>query len=188
MNQFHIPMQQFSMGKEGWSVGDNLKKVWRKHESLKNFVSFQYVGSGTNMQWVCAVQTEEDTAKHPSVPRYFNGLLTGVNLEMMERPELLEPPIVAGEWEVTTVTCLLNPNKTERKVKVMSMVAFAQHVQEVQRVPYEFWEILRGLFGQETMGLCTTHRIHVRTPGANRKVTRTCGGKSPDPNVHWQSR
>ena len=96
MNQFHILMKQSSTGKEGWAVGDNLKKVWRKHESLKNFVSFQYVGSGTNMQWVYAVQTEEDAAKHPSVPRYFNGLLTEVNLEMMERPELLEPPIVEG--------------------------------------------------------------------------------------------
>ena len=131
MNQFCIPTKPLSMGKEGWAVGENLKKVWRKHESLKNFVSFQYVGSDTNMQWVYAVQTEEDAAKHPSVPRYFNGLFTGENLEMMECPELLKPPIVAGEWEVTTVTCLLNPNKTEWKVKVMSMVAFAQHVQEV---------------------------------------------------------
>ena len=57
---------------------------------------------------------------------------------MMERPELLEPRIVAEEWEETTVTCFLHPNKTERKVKVMSLVALAKHVQEVQRVPFEF--------------------------------------------------
>ena len=43
------------MGKEGWRVGENLKKVWRKYEFLKNFVSFQYMGSGTNMQWVYCV-------------------------------------------------------------------------------------------------------------------------------------
>ena len=62
-------------------------------------------------------------------------MITGVNLEMMERPELLEPPVVAGEWEETTVTCLLNPKKTVRKVKIMSLVQFAKHVKQVQRVP-----------------------------------------------------
>ena len=117
------------MSKEGWTVGKNLKKVWRKYEFLKNFVSFQYMGSGTNMQWVYCVSTEADKAKHPIVPMYFNGVLTAVNLEMMECPELLEPPIVAGKWEETTVTCFLHPNKTERQVKIMSLVAFARHVQ-----------------------------------------------------------
>ena len=73
MNHFHIAMKQSSMGKEGWAVGDNLKKVWRKYESLKNFVSFQYMGSGTNMQWVYCVSTEADAAKHPIVSQYFNG-------------------------------------------------------------------------------------------------------------------
>ena len=57
------------------------------------------------------VQTEEDAAKHAEVPQYFNVLITGVNLEMMERPELLEPRIVAEDWEETTVTCFLHPNK-----------------------------------------------------------------------------
>ena len=84
------------MGKEGWTVGENLKKVWGKFESFKKFVSFQYMGSGTNMQWVYCVQTEADAAKRERVPQYFNGLITGVNLEMMERPKLLEPPILAG--------------------------------------------------------------------------------------------
>ena len=179
MNHFHIAMKQSSMGKEGWTVGENLKKVWRKYECLKNFVSFQYMGSGTNMQWVYCVSTEADAAKHPSVPQYFNGVITGVNLEMMERPELLEPPIVAGKWEETTVTIFLNPHKTERKVKIMSLVAFARHVQEVQRVPYEFWEILRGVIGAGTDGF-VYNPPQVRTP-ANQKVTRTRGGKSPHP-------
>ena len=85
------------------------------------------------MQWVYCVQAEEDKAEHAEVPQYIMGWITGVNLEMMERPELLEPPVVAGKWEETTVTCLLNPNKTVRKVKIMSLVAFAKHV---QRVPY----------------------------------------------------
>ena len=71
---------------------------------------------------------------------------------MMEHPELLEPPVVAGEWEETTVTCLLNPNKTVRKVKILSMVQFAKHVQQVQHVLYEYWEILRGVIAAGTDG------------------------------------
>ena len=167
------------MGKEGWAVGEKLRKVWRKHKSLQDFVSFQCMGYGTNMQWVYCVQTEEDAAKPAEVPQYFNGLITGVNLEMMERPELLEPPIVAGKWEETTVTCFLNPNKTERKVGIMSLAAFARHVQVVQRVLYEFWEILRGVIRAGTDGF-VYNPPHVRTP-ANRKVTHSRGGKSPRP-------
>jgi len=87
---------------------------------------------------VSVLRSDRDRAKHPAVPPYFNGLITGVNLEMMERPELLDPPVLAGQWEETTVTCMLNPNKTVRKVKIMSMVQFAKHVQQVQRVPFEF--------------------------------------------------
>ena len=53
---------------------------------------------------------------------------------------------------------MLNPNKTVRKVKIMSMVQFAKHVQQVQCVPFEFWEILRGVIGAGTdMGLCPSH-------------------------------
>ena len=48
------------------------------------------------------------------------------------------------------MTCFLHPKKTERKV--MSLVAFAKHVQEVQRVRYEYWEILRGVIGVGTDG------------------------------------
>ena len=172
MNQFYLDIKPSSMGTEGWAVGDKLKKVWRKHQFLQEFVVFQYMGYGTNMQWVYCVQTEEDRAIHPAVPPYFNGLITGVNLEMMERPELLDPPVLAGQWEETTVTCMLNPNKTVRKVKIMSMVQFAKHVQQVQRVPFEFWEILRGVIGAGTDGF-VYHPPHVRTTPANRKVTRT---------------
>jgi len=129
-----------------------LKKVWRKHQFLQDFVVFQYMGYGTNMQWVYCVQTDEDRALHPAAPNYFNGVITGVNLEMMERPELLEPPVVAEQWEETTVTCKLNPHKTVRKLKIMSMVQFAKHVQNVQHVPFEFWEILRGVIGAGTDG------------------------------------
>ena len=110
---------------------------------MQDFVVFQYMGQGTNMQWVFAVQTDEDRAVHPAVPIYFNGLITAVNLEMMhtERPELLDPPVIAEQWEETTVTCRMNPHKTVRQLKIMSMVQFARHVQQVQHVPYEYWEI-----------------------------------------------
>ena len=69
---------------------------------MQDFVSFQYMGYGTNMQWVYCVQTEEGKLLHAEVPQYFTGVIFGVNLEMMERPELLEPPVVAGEWEETS--------------------------------------------------------------------------------------
>ena len=88
-----------------------MKKVWRKHRFMQDFVTFQYMGQGTNMQWVYAVQTEEDRAVHPAVPNSFNGLISAVNLEMMERPELLDPPVVAEKWEETTVTCRMTPTE-----------------------------------------------------------------------------
>ena len=96
------------MGTEGWAVGDKLKKVWRKHQFLQDFVVFQYMGYGTNMQWVYAIQTDEDRAVHPAVPNYFKGLIPAVNLEMMERPELLDPPVIAEQWEEMTVTCKMH--------------------------------------------------------------------------------
>ena len=55
------------MGTEGWAIGEKLRKVWRKHKSLQDFVSFQYMGYGTNMQWVYCVQTEEDKLLHAKV-------------------------------------------------------------------------------------------------------------------------
>ena len=101
------------MGKEAWAVGENLRKVGRKHNSLKGFVCFQYMGSGSNMQWVYVVQAKADAQKIDTVPIYWNGILDGINLEMMERPKLLEPPVVAEQWEVTTVTCLLDRKEAE---------------------------------------------------------------------------
>ena len=144
MNYFSVAMKPYTIGREVYALGLELRKVWRHHALLNKFVTFQYMGSGTNMRWVYCVSTEADKAKHPIVPMYFNGVITAVNLEMMERPELLEPPIVAGKWEETKATCFLHPKKMERQVKMMSLVAFARHVQEVQRVQYKFWEILRG--------------------------------------------
>ena len=163
MNQFYINIKPSSMGTEGWAIGEKLRKVWRKHKSLQDFVPFQYMGSGTNMQWVYCVQAEEDKAEHTAVPQYANGWITGVNLEMMERPELLEPPVVAGEWEETKVTCFLNPNKTVRKVKILSMVQFAKHVQQAQHVLYEYWEILRDVIRAGRDGF-VYNPPHVRTP------------------------
>ena len=148
MNQFYLHLKPSSLGTEEWAVGDKLK-VWRKHQFMQDFVVFQYMGQGTNMQWVYAIQTDEDRAVHPAVPKYFNGLITAVNLEMMERPELLDPPVIAEQWEETTVTCKCHPNKTVRQVKIMTMVQFARHV---QHVPYEYWEILRGVIGAGTDG------------------------------------
>ena len=183
MNQFYLHLKPSSMGTEGWAVGEKLKKVWRKHQFLQEFVIFQYMGYGTNMQWVYCVQTDEDRALHPAVPNYFNGVITGVNLEMMERPELLEPPVLAEQWEETTVTCKLNPHKTVRKLKIMSMVQFAKHVQNVQHVPFEFWEILRGVIGAGTDGF-VYRPPHVRTTTpapASRKVIRGRGGHGKSP-------
>ena len=180
----YLHLKPSSLGTEEWAVGDKLKKVWRKHQFLQDLVVFQYMGYGTNMQWVYAIQTDEDRAVHPAVPNYFNGLITAVNLEMMERPELLDPPVIAEQWEETTVTCKMNPHKTVRQLKIMSMVQFAKHVQQVQHVPYEFWEILRGVIGAGTDGF-VYRPPHVRTPTpirapASRRNMRGRGhGKSP---------
>jgi hypothetical protein len=59
------------------------------------------------------------------------------------------------------------------------MVQFAKHVQQVQHVSYEYWEILRDVIGAGRDGF-VYNPPHVRTPTpANRKVTRSRGGKSP---------
>ena len=57
-------------------------------------------------------------------------------------------------------------------------VQFAKHVQQVQLVPYEYWEILREVIGAGTDGF-VYNPPHVRSTPANRKVTRSRGGKSP---------
>ena len=142
---------------------------------MQDFVVFQYMGYGTNIQWVYTIQTDEDRAVHPAVPNYFNGVITTV--------KTIEPPVLAEQWEETTVTCKLNPHKTVRKLKIMSMLQFAKHVQNVQHVPFEFWEILRGVIGAGTDGF-VYRPPHVRTTTpapASRKVIRGRGGHGKSP-------
>ena len=67
MNKFYLHLKPSSLGTEEWAVGEKLKKVWRKHQFMQDFVVFKYMGQGTNMQWVYAVQTDEDRAVHPAV-------------------------------------------------------------------------------------------------------------------------
>ena len=81
------------MGKEAWRLGQKLRNMWKKHKFLQEFVTFQFMGGGMNVQWVFAVQTEDDAVKFSSGPNYWMGVLHAVNLEMIERPELLEPPV-----------------------------------------------------------------------------------------------
>ena len=90
------------MGREAYAVGLELRKVW-KHTFLKKLVSFQYTGSGPNVQWVFVVQADEDKGNFESVPPHFQSILNAVNLEMIERPALLDPPVKADGWERTTV-------------------------------------------------------------------------------------
>ena len=83
------------------------------------------------------MQTKEDAAKFSSVLSHWTGILNAVNLEMIKRPQLMDPPIQDEEWEVTKKPCLMHLNQTERKLKLMSLGEFALHVQEVQRVSYQ---------------------------------------------------
>ena len=62
---------------------------------LQKMVTFQYMGSGTNVQWVFVVQDEEDATSFDCVPTHFATILNTVNLEMIERPALLDPPVKA---------------------------------------------------------------------------------------------
>ena len=85
----------------------------------------------------------------------------------------------AEKWEAMTVTCCVG--STHKKLKIMSFRAFALHMQEVQSVPYEFWEILRSVIGAGVDGF-VYHPALVSTPtraAGNRKVTTSRGGKSP---------
>ena len=95
MNQFSLPMKPSTMGKEAYSVGLKLRKVWNQHIFLKKKLTFKYVGSGTNVQWVFVVQDEEDARSFDCVPTHFATILKAVNLEMIERPALLDPPVLA---------------------------------------------------------------------------------------------
>ena len=91
---------------------------------MQDFVAFQYMGQGTNMQWVYAVQTDEDRAVHPAVPPYFNGLITAVNLEMMVHPELLDPPVIAEQWR--------SPKKKDTFMYLFSLI-YSLYPQEYRR-------------------------------------------------------
>ena len=66
---------------------------------------------------------KEDAQKFDKVPNDWHCILNAVNLEMIEHPEFLDPPVVAKGWQFMMVTCFLNPNKTERKLKLMSLIA-----------------------------------------------------------------
>ena len=145
MNHFTVPMKPSTMGREAYAVGLELRKVWKQHAFLKKLIAFNYTGSGTNVQWVFVVQADEEKGNFDSVPSNFPSILNAVNLEMIERPALLDPPVTANDWEKTTVKCRVQG--ADRKLVVMSFPAFAHHVQEVQNVPYQFWEIVRGVIG-----------------------------------------
>ena len=81
------------MGKEAYALGLELKKVWKQHAFLKQQVVFSYTGCGTNVQWVFIVQADEEKGNFESVPSNFSAILNAVNLEMIERPQLLDPPV-----------------------------------------------------------------------------------------------
>ena len=136
----------------------------------------KYTGSGTNEQWVFVVQAEEDKGNFDSVPPTFSAILNAVNLEMIERPEQLDPPVTAEQWEKTTVSCRVQG--ADRKLVVMSFPAYAQHLLEVQNVPYHYWELVRGVIGAGIDGF-VYHPPHVRTPARTKSTNRRGSGKSP---------
>ena len=142
MNHFTLAMKPSKMGKEAYALGLELKKVWKQHAFLKQQVVFSYTGCGTNVQWVFIVQADEEKGNFDSVPSNFSAILNAVNLEMIERPHLLDPPVTADNWEKTTVCCRVQG--ADRKLVVMSFPAYAQHVLAVQHVPCQYWELVRG--------------------------------------------
>ena len=68
-------------------------------------MTFQCIGSGTNVQWVFVVQDEEDATSFDCLPTHFASILNAVNLEMIERPALFDPTVMAEQWEATKVKC-----------------------------------------------------------------------------------
>ena len=107
MNQFSVPMKPSTMGREAYSVGLELRKVWRQHAFLKKMVTFQHMGFGTNVYWVFMAKYEEDARTFNCVPTHFATILNAVNLEMTERPALFNPPVKAEQWEMMKVQCRL---------------------------------------------------------------------------------
>ena len=81
------------------------------------------------MQWVFVVQGDKEKGNFESVPSNFPSILNAVNLEMIKRPELLDPPVKANQWERTTVKGRVHG--ADRQLLVMSFPAFAHDVQEV---------------------------------------------------------
>jgi hypothetical protein len=96
---------------------------------------------------------------------------------MIERPEQLDPPVTAEQWEKTTVSCRVQG--ADRKLVVMSFPAYAQHLLEVQNVPYHYWELVRGVIGAGIDGFVYHHPPLVRTPARTKSTNRRRSGKSP---------
>ena len=117
------------MGKEAYSVGLKVEESMEPARFPEEG-DFLVHGSGSNVQWVFVVQDEEDAITFDCFPTRFATILNAVNLEMIERPALLDPSVLAEQWEVTTVKCRMAG--AEQKLMVMSFAAFASHVQEVQ--------------------------------------------------------
>ena len=139
---FQCTNEAFNHGERGVCSRAGIEKSLEAY--LPEEVSIVPVhGSDTNVQWVFVVQADEDKGNFESVPPHFQSILNAVNLEMIERPALLHPPVKADDWERTTVKCRVQG--ADRQLVVMSFPAFARYVQEVQNVPYNFWEIVTGL-------------------------------------------
>ena len=129
------------------------------------------------MQWVFVVQAEDDKGNFDSVPRNFSAILNAVNLEMIERPGMLNPPVTAAAWEKTTVSCRVQG--ADRKLVVLSFPEYARHLLEVQNVPYQYWELVRGVIGAGIDGFVYHPPPHVRTPARPKSTNQRGSGKSP---------
>ena len=84
MNHFTLAMKPSTMGKEAYALRLELKKVWKQHAFLKKLVSFNYTGSGTNVQWAFIVQGDEEKGNFESVTSNLPSIRNAVNLEMIE--------------------------------------------------------------------------------------------------------
>ena len=176
MNHLAIEMKPSVMGREEYALGLELQKVWKQHPFMKQQVVFKHIGVGTNVQWVFVVQAEDDKGNFDGVPSNFAAILNAVNLEMIERPGLLNPPVTAAAWEKTTVSCRVQG--ADRKLVVLSFPEYARYLLEVQNVPFQYWELVRGVIGAGIDGF-VYHPPHVRTPARTKCTSRRGSGKSP---------
>ena len=94
MNENSIPMKPSTMGKEAWALGQRQRAAWKQHAFLIKMVTFQRMGSGTNV----------------------------VNLEMIECPAFFEPAVVPENWEALKESCRLAGK--DRVLKVISFPTF----------------------------------------------------------------